>query len=56
MKTHTSTIAFLILMLTTLSSCAIIGGIFKAGMGVGIFLVIIVVAIVIFFISKMNKK
>ncbi len=56
MKKHTLIIALLVLMITTFSSCAAIEGIFKAGMGVGIFLVLVVVAIVIFFLSKMNKK
>ena len=33
-------------MVMSLSGCRVIGGIFKAGMGVGIFLVIVVLAIV----------
>ena len=56
MKKQTFTIALILLMLTTFSSCEVIGGIFKAGVGVGIFLVLIVVALVVFFISKMGKK
>ena len=56
MKKQTFTIAVILLMLTTFSSCEIIGGIFKAGVGVGIFLVLIVVAIVIFAISKMGNN
>ncbi|MFP5041058.1 phosphatidate cytidylyltransferase [Parasediminibacterium sp. JCM 36343] len=36
----------------TLSSCAVIGGIFKAGVWSGIFLVVFVIAIIIFIISK----
>ncbi len=40
------------LMILTLSSCQIIGDIFKAGVGVGIFLVVAVVAVVIFVIAK----
>ena len=39
-------------LLLSLSSCQVIGGIFKAGMGVGIFLVIIVIALVIFIVAK----
>ncbi len=38
----------------SLSSCAVIGGIFKAGVGVGIFLVVLVVAIIIFVIAKVS--
>ena len=37
------------------SSCAAIGGIFKAGVGVGIFLVVVVVIIVLWLISKARK-
>jgi hypothetical protein len=45
-------------MLTSLSSCSIIGDIFKAGMGFGVFLVIIIVIIIALFIGRMwkNKK
>ena len=46
--------AILISLLLTLSGCEIIGGIFKTGMGVGIFIVVIVVAIIVFIISKMR--
>ena len=43
-------------VLFTVASCEAIGEIFKAGMGVGIFLVIIVVALVIWLISKFSRK
>jgi len=46
----------LISMLTTLSSCAVVGGIFKAGMGLGIFIVVAVIVLIIFLISKLSKK
>ena len=38
-----------------LSSCSAIAGIFKAGMGFGIFLVLAVVAVVVYFISRSGK-
>ncbi len=47
---------FFIALLTTLSGCSVIGGIFKAGMGVGIFVVIIVIGIVIYLISRFGKN
>ncbi|WP_264564033.1 hypothetical protein [Flavobacterium sp. N3904] len=47
-------IAFSILL--TLNSCEVIGGIFKAGMGVGIFIVIAVIAVILFIISRFFKK
>lgn len=39
-----------------LTSCSAIEGIFKAGMGVGIFIVIAVLAIIIYIISKFSGK
>jgi len=39
-----------------LQGCEVVGGIFKAGMGVGIFLVIAIVALVIFLLSKLGKN
>jgi hypothetical protein len=43
-------------LLLSLSSCAVIGGIFKAGMGVGIFIVVAVVALIIFIAAKVAGK
>lgn len=56
LKKQLHVVLFLVLLLPLLSSCEVVGGIFKTGMGVGIFLVIIVIAIVVFFISKMRKN
>jgi hypothetical protein len=52
---------FPVLMLTTIlllafSGCAIVGGIFKAGMGFGILMVVVVIALILFLIGKMRKK
>jgi hypothetical protein len=44
------------MLLMIFSSCSVIGGIFKAGMGVGIFLVILVIAVIIFLVSRVGKK
>lgn len=38
------------------SSCEAIEGIFKAGMGFGIFIVIAVIVVIIIIISKLGKK
>jgi hypothetical protein len=51
--TRISLLAFLLL---TLSSCSIVKGIFKAGVGVGIFLVVAVIAILLFIITKIFKR
>ena len=45
-----------ILCLAFLSSCSVVTGIFKAGMGFGIFLVVLVVVVIIFLVSRANKK
>lgn len=48
------TVLFLISILFT--GCEAIEGIFKAGMGVGIFLVLAIIVVVVFVISKFTKK
>ena len=55
MKTLTLRLAVFFLILTTFSSCEVIGDIFKAGMGVGIFIVIAIIAVVVFIISRFRK-
>ena len=42
------------IVLLTLSSCQLIGDIFKTGVGVGIFLVVGVIALVIFIFAKIG--
>lgn len=39
-----------------ISSCSLVEGIFKAGMGVGIFIVIAIVGLVVFLIFKLSKN
>lgn len=56
MKNQTLIAYIFIIMATSLSSCAAIGGIFKAGMGFGIFIVILVVAVIVFLISRAGKN
>jgi len=46
----------LVLLLVLATSCEVIGDIFKAGMGVGIFIVIAVIAVIVWIISRFNKK
>ncbi|MDF2457543.1 MAG: hypothetical protein K0R51_3536 [Cytophagaceae bacterium] len=55
-KTTALTMASLLALCVYLSSCSVIGGIFKMGMGFGIFLVLLVIALVIFFVAKVSKK
>jgi len=56
MKNKAIIIALTIFILTTFASCAVIGGIFKAGMGVGILLVVLVVALILYVIYRLRKK
>jgi hypothetical protein len=46
----------LLVMVTSLSSCELIGGIFKAGVWVGVLAVVLVVALLIWIISRMGGK
>ena len=55
MKTYLNRALLLMVVLFTVSSCEVIGDIFQAGMGVGIFLVIAVVVLVIWLINKFRK-
>lgn len=56
MKKQSFIAVLFFLMLTTISSCSVIGGIFKAGMGVGIFIVVLVIAIIIYLITRFTKN
>ena len=42
--------------LTLLSGCELVGGIFKAGAYTGIFVVIVVIALIIWLLSKFRNK
>lgn len=44
------------LLLILLSSCSIIGGIFKAGVWVGVIGIVIILIIIIWLVSKATKK
>jgi hypothetical protein len=46
----------LLFIILNLSSCAVIGGIFKAGAVVGIIAVVVVIAIVVWIISMFRGK
>jgi hypothetical protein len=56
MKTQMIKSALFFALLTTFASCSVIGGIFKAGMGVGILIVVVIIAIIIFAIVKLGNK
>ncbi|HUS00438.1 MAG TPA: hypothetical protein VMY77_01855 [Chitinophagaceae bacterium] len=48
-------LAALFFVLTTLNSCEVVGGIFKAGMWVGVLVVVLVVGIILWIIGKARK-
>lgn len=56
MKNRIQFFAVLMFIATFFTSCEVIEGIFKAGMGFGIFIVVAVIALIIFIFSKMTGK
>ncbi|HEY6171869.1 MAG TPA: hypothetical protein VIX80_06405 [Candidatus Kapabacteria bacterium] len=55
MKTTHYLSVLLSILVFTFSGCEIIGGIFKAGMAVGIFVVIVIILLIFFIMSKFKK-
>jgi len=49
------TISILLSMSFMMSSCEVIGGIFKAGMGVGAFAIIAVLVLIIFLVTRLGR-
>ncbi len=56
MKKYILRASLLLAVSLSLTSCEVIGGIFKTGFGIGIFISVLVVAAVIYIISKFSKK
>ncbi|MEO8535330.1 MAG: hypothetical protein ABI441_16350 [Flavobacterium sp.] len=56
MQKNITRLLMVFVILFSFTSCEVIGDIFKAGMGFGIFIVIFIVAIIIFVISKFLGK
>ncbi|MFV8442322.1 hypothetical protein [Flavobacterium sp. LB2P44] len=52
MQKKITRLLMLLIVLISFSSCSLIEGIFKAGVGVGIFIVVAVIAVIVFIISK----
>ena len=55
-KLNFLTASILMFICFALSSCEAIAGIFKAGMGFGIFIVVAVVALVVFIAMRVGKN
>lgn len=56
MKNKIIRVLLLLTVVISLTGCSVIEGIFKAGMGLGIFIVIAVIAIILFVVSKLFGK
>lgn len=56
MKEKITRIVMLLIILISVTSCSIVGGIFKAGVGVGVFIVVIILAVIAFIVSKIIGK
>jgi len=48
--------SLLFLLITILSSCEVIGGIFKAGVWSGIIIVVLIIAVIVYFINKAGRN
>jgi len=46
----------LLFIVVTFSSCSVIGGIFKAGVWVGVLAVAAVIGVIIYFVTKGSRK
>ena len=56
MQKKMTRLLMLLIVLISFTSCSVIEGIFKAGVGVGIFIVVAIIAIVVLIISKVFGK
>ncbi len=56
MKSHITKISIFLLMLITFTSCEVVEGIFNLGMGVGIFIVLAILAVIIYIFAKFKKR
>jgi hypothetical protein len=54
-KSNGILLASLFTIITTMSSCAAIGGIFKAGIWVGVLVVVLVVGLILWIVGKARK-
>ncbi len=52
----TTIVSLLLVVAVTLSSCQAIAGIFKAGVWVGIIIVVVIVALIFWLISRSGKS
>jgi hypothetical protein len=56
MQNKIKRLLMLLIVLITFTSCSVIGDIFKAGVGVGVFIVIAIIAVILYIVSKIFGK
>jgi hypothetical protein len=56
MKDKITRIVMMMIIMISITSCSVVKGIFNAGMGVGIFIMLAIIAIAIFIITKITGK
>ena len=56
MQKRITRLLMLFIVLISFTGCSVIEGIFKAGIGVGIFIVVAIIAVVILIVSKVFGK
>jgi hypothetical protein len=54
--TKTFAVLALIMISILTSSCEFIGGVFKAGVGVGVFIVVLIIGVIIALVMRAGKK
>jgi hypothetical protein len=47
---------WMLAVIVTLSSCELVGDIFQAGMAVGVFIVVLIIALVIWVLSRFRRR
>lgn len=55
MKSNIMYAALFLLACSLLTGCAAIGGVFKAGMWMGIIIVVLIIALVLWLVNKMRR-
>lgn len=55
-KINLFTVVFITFLLFSLQSCQAIGDVFKAGMWSGVIIVVLIIGVIVYFISKGSKK
>jgi hypothetical protein len=55
MRTNATLAVLLLALVTTITSCQVAGGIFKAGMWMGVIVVVLVIVLVLWLLNRMRR-